>query len=61
MIDRARQNVLAAPNAATAHAAARAVQPTNQLPAEGDSTLVPMLVSGLVLVVIAMIGVMMFA
>lgn len=60
MIDRARQEILAAPSAATAHAAG-AAQPTNQLPAEGDSTLVPMLVSGLVLVVIAMIGVMMFA
>ncbi|MDU0341420.1 hypothetical protein [Bosea rubneri] len=56
MIDRARQEVLAAP-----HAPATAIKVTNQLPAEGDSTLVPMLVSGLVLVVIAMVGVMMFA
>jgi hypothetical protein len=62
MIDRARQEALAAPSpAAAAPAPARAVKPTNQLPAEGDSTLVPMLISGLVLVVIAMIGVMMFA
>ncbi len=61
MIDRARQEVLAAPSAAAPHAPATAIKVTNQLPAEGDSTLVPMLVSGLVLVVIAMVGVMMFA
>ena len=62
MIDRARQDAVAAPgSAATTPAAARVVRPTNHLPAEADSTLVPMLVSGLVLVVVAMVGVMMFA
>lgn len=61
MIDRARQDVLAAPSAVAARTSTAGVQPSNQLPAEGDSTLVPMLISSLVLIVIAMAGVMLFA
>lgn len=61
MIERARQEVLATPNPPAAHVPGKAVQQRDQSPAQGESTLVPMLVSGLVLIVIAMAAVMIFA
>ncbi len=61
MIDRARQEVLATPNSPAAHLPGRGIQQGDQSPAQSDSTLVPMLVSGLVLIVIAMAAVLTFA
>jgi hypothetical protein len=61
MIDRARQEVLATPHAPTAQVPGEGARPGDQSPAQGDSTLVPMLISSLVLIVIAMAGVMAFA
>jgi hypothetical protein len=54
MVDRAAPR---APTGAPATAARAACDSSH---GQGDSTLVPMLISGLVLIVIAMIGVMIF-